>query len=223
MSGKIKLIILVVLMIVSFAAAFLATRLFSSKPPPQPGPEIAKVRLPNAMPGEEEGLVSPDDKQVSDLVKTLRARIDMYNQKLQELTEKEKRLQKTQEDLKKQADELADLQAKLNAPLNNLKTQIEDLKKTQVVIKQDHRENLVQIASVYAKMAPAEASQVLQTMCSNRQDEDAAKILYFVSLQSDRQAGKIVDSFSDKAVAARLVELMKRIRDESRQTSESGT
>ncbi|MBI5723551.1 MAG: hypothetical protein HZA50_06305 [Planctomycetes bacterium] len=222
MSGKIKLIILAVLLVVSFVTAFFVTRMFSPPKPKPPGPEVAKKVPEGALQGEERGLVSPDDKQVADLVKELRIKIEMYQQKLQDLEKREKQIQAAQKELKKQSDELAQLQAELKAPVSNLKAQIDELRKTQVVIKQDQRDNLTQIAAVYVKMAPAEASQVLETMCKNRQDEDAARIMYFVSLQSDRQAGKIWDAFTNKDLAAKLMEMMKRIHDDGKPTSEGG-
>jgi flagellar motility protein MotE (MotC chaperone) len=49
-------------------------------------------------------------------------------------------------------------------------------------------------------------------MCSNNQEEDAVKILRFMS---ERSAGKILTEMSDKEMAARLCSKLKVIQEES--------
>ena len=87
-----------------------------------------------------------------------------------------------------------------------------DLEKTRITVTADEQKNLKRAAAIYDKMDPESAAKIVEDMCDNGQEEDAAKILHYMQ---ERSVAKLLAAIADKKKVARLNELMKRIHDEA--------
>ena len=90
-----------------------------------------------------------------------------------------------------------------------LKESQAELEKTRTAIAKDEEVNLKRVAAVYDKMDAVAAARILEGMNKNTQDTDAVKILHYMT---ERSVAKVMAEFTDKSVAARLCEQMKRIK-----------
>lgn len=208
-------IVIVVLAGVSFASSYFllkkpasaATARATSKP-------AAQATAPSVEPPVPE---TQKEQQLDTLAKELKRRIDEYRRRTDDLDQREQRLALAQESLKKRTEELETMQLKLVGPLNALKDAQAELQKLQVTISRQESANLKKTALIYEKMDPAQSSKILTGMCGSSQENDAAKILYFMT---DRAAAKVLSEISDKAVAANLTAKLKGVRGEPAQENE---
>ncbi len=211
---KLRLIVIGGLALVSFAGAFVVALTTG-------GPEPEEVRLgPN---GEKPGEIlaatgisqlerlSPKEHQLDRLIKEMRQEIKSYETRKRELVLLEKRTQLAEENLRRQAQELENLRVEIASALAPLKEERAKLVRERVRISREERQNLQRVASVYSKMSSDAAAATLTQMMSDGQEKDAVRILHFMD---ERSAGKILAEFEDKTTAAKISEMMKRIREE---------
>jgi flagellar motility protein MotE (MotC chaperone) len=88
---------------------------------------------------------------------------------------------------------------------------MDKLEKSRIRITQEEKVNLKHTASIYEKMDSASGGRILVGMCESLQTDDAVKILHYMG---ERPAAKILGEIPDKAMAAQLTEMLKRIREE---------
>ncbi|MHC4716381.1 MAG: hypothetical protein ACYS5V_05380 [Planctomycetota bacterium] len=192
------------------------------------GPEAAPARETTTQPGAEvpkDGLaqelgihlpvaekISPRELQLTELVKELQFERRRLRKKTEELSTREKQIGIVMEDLNRQAEELETLRLKLLGPLDRLKEARAELERTRVRIAREEMANLRKMAKSYDVMDAADGSKILGEMCSAGQEDDAVKLLYYMK---ERSAAKMLTQFTDKAVAARLSQKLKRISKES--------
>ena len=81
-----------------------------------------------------------------------------------------------------------------------------------MVIAREEEENLKRTATIYEKMDSRSGSRILVAMCADGRQDDAAKLLYYMS---DRSAGKMLADMTDAKLAASLSERLKKIRQGS--------
>lgn len=216
--GKKQLILLLGgLAVVSFGISLGVSHFILKKEPPKPsagaqGPGGEPASMPAGVMASVVPALSPKEKQLEDLIQELKSRVEEARKREAELDKREKRLAMAQEALGKQAKEIEDQVILLKAPLTNLQSEQKRLKDLQVSITALEAVNLKKTAAIYEKMDAASGGKVVEQMCAGSQEDDAAKILRFMS---ERSAAKLMQEISDKALVARLCDKMKRMKEES--------
>lgn len=166
-------------------------------------------------------------KQLKSLVYEVRENIRAYNSKLQGLKVLEQRLQKAQETLKEDIEELNSLRIELAAMVARLQSERDKLIRSRVEIGEAEKANLMSIAAAYDKMDASSASKILMKMCTmggskmeKRASEaggismdDAVKILYYMT---ERTKAKLLAELvnSEPKLAAVLCQRLKVIMEE---------
>lgn len=162
------------------------------------------------------------EKQLKDLLYEVREKMHEYNNKLQDLQEKEQRIQIAQETLKKDIENLNNLRIELASVIASVKNERDKLQKSRVEIAQAEKTNLISIAATYDRMDPTSASKILTNMCNTqvqKDDEvassasgmdDAVKILHYMS---ERTKGKLLAELvtSEPKLAAVLSQKLKKV------------
>jgi flagellar motility protein MotE (MotC chaperone) len=205
--------------IVALAGLSFSVSLFISR---RPAPKPHAVATPQSQPAAEAAPAmislaavaipaSAKDAHLDNLAKELRAKLQACKTREAELDQQEKRVKLAQESLKKQADELESLRMKLVSPLAELKQARTDLEQTRVVISRQEKAQLKRTAVIYDKMDSANSGKIIEGMMSNKQENDAARILYFMS---ERSAAKLLAAITDQTIAIRLCDRMKKIQEE---------
>jgi len=211
--GKIVTIIIVVVAAgAAFVGAFFLARHFNSAKPA--GPAEAKAAAGVLDGGTAEKGATPDvprveEKQLYDLIKEVRQKVRECQKRDQDLDEQERRLQVARQLIERESQDLENLRVQVASSVARLKESQAELEKTRTAIAKDEEVNLKHVAAVYDKMDAAAAAKILEGMSSNPQDTDAVKILHYMT---ERSVAKVMAEFTDKNVAARLCEQMKRIK-----------
>jgi flagellar motility protein MotE (MotC chaperone) len=204
-------IVLVVLAGLSFGSSyFISTRMIKRADASQTA--TTKPQAPPPAPVETIVADSQKEQQLDSLVKELHQKLEDCRRHQEELDQREARVQLAQESLQKRSEELEALQLKLVAPLTALKEAQADFKRQQVLVATQEKVNLKHTAAIYEKMEPAKCAKILTDMCVGAQEEDAAKILHFMS---ERAAAKLLAEITDKGLAANLTQMLKNIQEEN--------
>jgi len=182
----------------------------------KPAPKTAAATEPapaSVVPDMSQGgEISLKQRELDELVREVRSKLAACAQREQRLEERERRIQMAQELLKKDAQELENLRLQLVAPLTQAREAQAELKKLRVTVGQQEKANLKKIAQIYEKMEPTEAARILEGMVTNKLEDDAVKLLHFMS---DRAAARLLGALTEKSIGARLTEKMKRVQEES--------
>ena len=218
MSGK-KLVIIVIagLGALSFAVSFLLSGRRGAPPAAPPADQAAQagsqLQQQMALAGLSEDVqLQPKAKQLDELIRDVRMRIAEYRHKVEKLEQREQRLRLAEGLLKTQAKDLEALRMELVAPLTRLKEAKAELEQGRVRIAQEELKNLKRLATTYEKMDATSGSEALTAMCANKQEDDAVKILYFMS---ERSAAKLLAKMPDKTLVAKLSGKIKKIQQQS--------
>ena len=210
---NVKMILLLVgLGVASFAAAFGVSWFMT----PAHVAQQEQAAAPTSQPSQKDlsdlrKTLAPKERTLDSLVGELRTKIDALAQREAELTEREKRLAIAQATLKQQAQELENLQMQLVAPLATLKSAQKELEASRVAVKSQELVSLRHTAAIYEKMDPSAGSKVLEGLCASNQEDDAVKILFYMS---ERAAANLMSEMTDKNLVAKLSEKMKRVREQ---------
>ena len=165
------------------------------------------------------------EQQLKILVLDVREKMQEYNNRLQALGVREKRLQLTQDVLKKDIENLNTLRIELASTIANLKSERDKLLKSRLEIDQAEKANMVSIAATYDKMDVTGASKIFTNMCAAQDTsevqaiesgnvsssfDDAAKILHYMT---ERTKAKLLAELatSQPALAAALCQRLKQI------------
>lgn len=234
--NKKKIITAAALALFSFTAAFLFAWL-TAPAPSDPADQTdeqtlfadydADLQLPPpkasaaAGPTQARTRKTMTDKQLKSLIYEVREKILEYDDKLQTLEVREQRLQRAQEMLKKDINDLNNLRVELASVVAGLKEQQEILRQSRVRIAEAEKNNLVSMAAAYDKMDPSSAGQILTNM-SRMQDgrlgganlNDAVKILHYMS---ERTKAKLLAELvgSEPKLAAVFCQKLKEIVEEN--------
>lgn len=155
-------------------------------------------------------------KRLKSLVYDIREKMREYDNKLQELKSREKRLQIAADTIKKDIDELNNLRVELASIVAGLKSERDKLLKSRLKITKSEKVNLVSIAAAYDKMDAASAGKILTNMSQMKGDsgdssfDDAVKILHYMT---DRTKAKLLAELvnSDPKLAANFSQGLKQI------------
>lgn len=221
MPGKLKIIILLVLGLVSFGASFFIFGYLRPEPVPVSQLEgeaeqadAQESEIADAAIFTQPVSISLKERELDDLIKQLNFKIDACNKKEQQFAEREKRIQLSAENLTKQAHEMEAIRTRLIAPDGPIALAEEArarLERTRVRIDRDEQINVQKLAEQYDKMDAASASETLITMCKARKN-DVVKILYYMS---PKKSAQVIAEISDKTLAAELSGLLIEVHQES--------
>lgn len=224
--------------LISFAGAF-AFAWFTKPAPVRASDELNKPKVAASdfidkplLPQPQAGTMSPEDtkmrnammeKRLKNLIFEVREKIREYDNKLQVLEMQGQRLQITRDALKKDIENLNNLQIELTSTVAGLKEQRDKLLKTRVDITKEEKANLVSIAATYDKMDATSASKILTSMCTkqiksadvgevNTGFNDAIKILHYMT---ERTKAKVLAELvsSEPQLASLLCQRLKQISE----------
>lgn len=173
--------------------------------PPPPSASAPSGARPEAQ------VPSIEEKHLYDLIREMRLKLAECDRREALLAEDERRLAIARKDLLKQAEDLEALRVQLAATVAQVKDAQASMEQSRVTITSVESANLKRVAAVYDKMDAGAGGKILEGMCTNRQEADAVKILYYMS---ERTVAKVLAEMADKALAARLCEQMKLIREQ---------
>jgi len=231
-----RIIIMATAGLLSFSAAFLASKFTKSTYVTASEPNQAavsteagdlKTAQATADAPDAVGLSDSDmrktitEKQLKSLVYEVREKMREYDTKLQDMEQREQRLQITEDTLKKDIEELTNLRTELATTVASVKEQRDRLLKTRLEIEQVEKNNLATISATYDKMDAASAGKILTSMCASRAQsgavaagsvDDAVKILYYMS---ERSKAKVLAELvtSEPKLAAFLCQRLKQIME----------
>lgn len=184
-------------------------------PQPQAGAIAASGPMTKAM----------TEQQLKNLVQDVREKMQEYNNRLQALAVRERRLQVTQDVLKEDIESLNSLRIELASTIANLKSERDKLVKSRLEIDQTEKTNLVSLAASYDKMDVTGASKIMTNLCAAQNTsktqaivagnvsssfDDAVKILHYMT---ERTKAKLLAELatSEPALAAALCKRLKQI------------
>jgi hypothetical protein len=227
--------------LVSVAAAFAFAWLTNPSPASRPGepeqpapagdksesalaqPEIRAIGALDSASGPMKKAMT--EQQLKNLVQDIREKMREYNNRLQGITVRERRLQVAQDVLKKDIENLDNLQIELASTIAKLKSERDELLKSRLEIDRTEKANLVSIAATYDKMDVMGAGKILTNMCATGSPDemqgveagkagssydDAVKILHYMT---ERTKAKLLAELatSEPALAAGLCQRLKQI------------
>lgn len=224
--------------LISFTGAFVFARL-TNKVPVSPSDESNKPTVAASdsidkpwLPQPEAGTMGPTDskmrramteKRLKNLVFEIREKIREYDNKLQVLEVQGQRLQITRDALKKDIENLNNLQIELVSTVAGLKEQRNKLLKARVDITKKEKANLVSTAATFDKMDAQSASKILTSMCTKQIKsadvgeldnglKDAIKILHYMT---ERTKAKVLAELvtSEPQLASLLCQRLKQISE----------
>ena len=165
------------------------------------------------------------EQQLKNLVQDVREKIQEYNDRLQAIAMRERRLEVAHNVLKEDIESLDDLRVEVASAITNLKSERDKLLKSRLDIDQKEKNNLISIAATYDKMDVTGASKILTSMCKPQESEqrkgrdtggksssydDAVKILHYMG---ERTKAKLLAELatSEPVLAAGLCQRLKQI------------
>ena len=227
--------------LVSFAGAFVFTWLTNSPqaslPDEMEQPELDGDKSGPGLPQLQTGAIrtvaaasgpmtkAMTEQQLRNLVQDVQGKMQEYNNRLQALAVRERRLQVTQDVLKEDIESLNSLRVELASTITNLKSERDKLLKSRLEIDRTEKDNLVLIAATYDKMDVTGASKIMTNLCAAQNSgemqsveagnagksfDDAVKILYYMT---ERTKAKLLAEVaaSEPALAATLCQRLKQI------------
>ncbi|MHC4204152.1 MAG: hypothetical protein ACYSTT_05840 [Planctomycetota bacterium] len=227
--------------LVSFAGAFVFAWLTPSAQVSMPDeselPLLAGDESEQSLPQTRTGAAGPvaaasgpmtkvmTEQQLRNLVMEVRQKMQEYNDRLQALGIRERRLQLTQDMLKKDIENLNTMRIELASTIANLKNERDKLLKSRLEIDRTEKINLVSIAATYDKMDVTGASKILTNLCAAQDTskiqaieaghttgsfDDAVKILHYMT---ERTKAKLLAELaaSEPSLAAALCKRLKQI------------
>ncbi len=223
--------------LVSFAGAFALGWFTAPSPSGDPGDSIQsgivsvgalpEIPRPVAVTAgvidatDDSGRKAMTEKQLRNLVFEVREKVQEYDDKLQNLTVREQRLQRTQDTLKEDIQNLKNLQIELATIVVDIKSERDKLLKTRLEVTQTEKANLELIAATYDKMDATSASKIFVSLCTSQTQpgkidsqsrgfDEAVKILYYMT---ERTTAKLLAEITtaEPKLAASLTQRLKQI------------
>jgi hypothetical protein len=204
---KFKMLILGVLGLLSFGVSFMLSRNVSPSGETSNIMDIGHetgeippelVVLKN-LAKEQKADLRPKERQLDELVREVRARIQQLDRRERILQQREKRLEVAAEQLKAQGRQLEELRVKLVAAVDPLQRQRKSLLRERALITAQEVTNLKNAAKMYGRMEPSNAARILLAMVNSGNLKMASKIIHYLP---DKNWAAIMDEIKqdDKAV-----------------------
>ncbi len=189
----------------------------------EPGRQVDAARLASAPPGSMKKAMT--EQQLKNLVQEVRQKMREYNDRLQAIAMRERRLEVAQNVLKEDIESLDNLRLEVASTITNLKGERDALLKSRLEIGQKEKNNLITIAATYDKMDVTGAGKILTSLCKPADSEpaqladvgrrsdsydDAVKILHYMT---ERTKAKLLAELatSEPVLAAGLCQRLKQI------------
>lgn len=147
------------------------------------------------------------EQQLKSLILEVRQKIQEYEDRLQAIGMRERRLEIAQNVLNEDIEKLNDLRVEVASTITGLKTERDKLIKSRLEIDQKERENLISIAATYDKMDVSGAGKILASMCKPKDAEEANNLGSGVRPNSYDDAVKILHYMTERTKAKLLAEL----------------
>jgi flagellar motility protein MotE (MotC chaperone) len=221
---KLHIILLAVIGIVSFTAAFgagfiikrnKAAAAAAATPPPAAAhePKTASVKpafSANSM--DSIGEMNMSEGQLKSLIYDLRQKMEETKNKQKELEQEAGRIEITRQTLAGETEQLNQLRENLNKTLSAMQEKERSINEKMTEIESVEKANLQRIAATYDKMDTTQSAKILTTMVTNNQTKDAVKILYYMS---ERSAGKLLGEIGTTRpeTASTLSLMLKQIKE----------
>lgn len=165
------------------------------------------------------------EQQLKNLVQDVREKMQEYNDRLQAIAMRERRLQVAHNVLKDDIENLDNLRIEVASAITNLKSERDMLQKSRLEIDQKEQNNLITLAATYDKMDVTGASKIMTSMCKPESPDlpkgsraggksssydDAVKILHYMT---ERTKAKLLAELatSEPILAAGLCQRLKQI------------
>ena len=225
-----KIIMITAVGLISFAGAFAFA--WFTKPAPEriaASDTTIKPMLPKLETGMTNSVDSTlrkamTEKRLKSLAFEIREKIQEYNNKIEAIELQAQRLQVTRDALKKDVENLNNLQIELASTVASLKDQRAKLLKTRVDIDKAEKANLVSIAATYDKMDATSAGKILTNLCKKQGQSivvvgkensglhDAVKILHYMQ---ERTKAKVLAELvtSEPQLASLLCQRLKQVSE----------
>jgi len=224
MKGKMRIIILAAVALVSFTVAYLVSPKLGSAGGAATGAD-ARGKQPKdgeAIPGLELATsaqpvtIAMKEQELTLLIKELRLKIESYRTREQDLVKRRKRLSLAENVLKTQIDELAKLQSELTPALQRYNEAKNKLEATRTVIAAEEAKNIKDLAKRYdemAKEAGTEAAKILIDLWASQQNQDlAVQIFYYMKPKSAAKVLEAITASTDKNAAGIASELSAKFK-----------
>lgn len=220
---KVHIIILSLIGIVSFAAAFgtgfilkrnkaiAATAKAAAAASAQTATPSAKTETPED-PTKNLNETALPENQLTSLIYDLRQKVEEAKNKQKEIEQDALRVKITHQTLASEIEQLNQLRENLNQTLLTLQEKERSIRNNLTEIESAEKANLVKLAAYYDKMDPTQSAKILTTMTANNQIKDAVKILYYMSERTvSKLLGEIATTKPETASALSL--LLKQIKE----------
>ncbi|MHC4354434.1 MAG: hypothetical protein ACYS0H_17160 [Planctomycetota bacterium] len=187
------------------------------------GPQTMTPSAAGAPPGSMKKALT--EQQLKSLVQDVRQKMREYEDRLQAIGMRERRLQVAQNVLKEDIENLDNLRVEVASAITSLKSERDQLLKSRLEIDQKEKANMVVLAASYDKMDVTGAGKILASMCKseypakldsvdvdgkNSSYDDAVKILHYMT---ERTKAKLLAELAstEPALAASLCQRLKQI------------
>jgi type IV secretory pathway VirB10-like protein len=199
--------------VAGFAGSFMISGLLGlGEAPPPPKPQEAAKQQAPPPPPPAATVLKVKEAELEQLIRDLRRKREETDRRAAALAEREKRLEMAEAALKASSRELEELMTRANAAYVPLEAKLQEIRSAEIQMSVTERTNLKQIAATYDKMDSSECGKIITEMCKDDKLDDAVKLL---ALMQVRPAANALSELQDKALAARLTDRWKRIRQET--------
>ena len=213
MSGKKLLVIMIVLGLVSFGAAFVVTQMFQEPPEVAKSPKEIRIEKEKqtALAGAELLKLGPRELELEKLIKDLTRKHDLHRRRMRQLDRREQQIKIAVAELKASSAALEAQRIELTAPLVRLKELMDDIRKDRVVIKLEEEEKLRSLAKTFAAMAAESSGSIITSMCTDERIDHAVKIVWYMP---DRDRAKLLAAMTNPLARDKLLNKFTKIQQE---------
>jgi hypothetical protein len=165
------------------------------------------------------------EQQLKNLVQSVREKMQEYDDRLQAIAMRERRLQVAHNVLKDDIENLDNLRIEVASAIANLKSERDQLQKSRLDIDRKEKLNMMSMAATYDKMDVTGASKIMTSLCKPEESgqgkgldvdrkssgyDDAVKILHYMT---ERTKAKLLAELatSEPILAAGLCQRLKQI------------
>ncbi len=120
-------------------------------------------------------------KQLNSLVFEMRSKLTEFTTKEKMLIEKEGRIQMSIDELQNNVNKMENLRVKLAAAVSSIKQQQKVLDERLIMIEEVEMKNIIETASIYDKMKPQQASNIMINLSKSNQLDFVVKITYYMT------------------------------------------
>lgn len=124
---------------------------------------------------------SLSEKALNSLVFEMRSKLSEFTVKEKMLAEKEGRIQLAIDELQKNVLDMEELRVKLTTTVSSIKQQQQILSDRMLRIGEVEKTNTIKIASMYDKMKPQQAGEIMINLAESNQLEYVVKIVYYMT------------------------------------------